>query len=109
MSNYFLALVLTQLIEIPIAYSLGLGRRHDLLGLFFINCFTNPLVNLIVNIFSNKINLVLLFAFAELLVFVVESFLLYWVLGKNIKKALFVSLVINLASFSFGEILKYIK
>lgn len=106
MGNYFLALGLTQIIEISIAYFLGLRKRYELLALFFINCFTNPLINLIVNVLSGKINLVILISFAELLVFVIESFLLYWVLDKNIKKSLFISLVINLASFSVGVVLK---
>ena len=106
MSNYFLALGLTQVIEIPIAYFIGLRKRYELVALFFINCFTNQLINLIVNILSGTINLFILIFFAELLVFVVESFLLYWVLDKNIKKSLFISLVINLTSFSVGIVLR---
>lgn len=105
MNNYFLALILTQTIELPIAYFIGLKKRYELLALFFINCFTNPLINLIADIFSSKINWTIISIFAELLVFIVESFLLYFILGKSIKKSFFISFVINLTSFSVGVIL----
>ena len=91
-----IALIVTILIEFFI-YSLFLRKNYlKLLGYsILINGLTNPLANL----FFNGAGLVLLI---EILVFVVEIFLIKYLFRIKYLKAILISFIANLISFLIG-------
>ena len=91
-----IALIVTILIEFFI-YSLFLRKNYlKLLGYsILINGLTNPLANLI----FNMAGLVLLI---EILVFVVEIFLIKYLFRIKYLKAILISFIANLISFLIG-------
>jgi hypothetical protein len=104
MDSLFLALFLTQIIELPLAYFLGL-RKIELVGVFFINIFTNPLANLFFWLYGQQIDYWLLIFIIEFFVFIIEFLLILFVLKKGGGKSIFISFIINLSSFLFGLLL----
>jgi len=109
LSNFLLALFLTFLIEILIAFILGYRNKTFFIIIFFINVITNPILNYLVQlnylfeIFSNKILLILPL---EIIVILTEWLILVYVFDKRDKtKLLILSIVMNLASFIIGLVL----
>jgi len=107
---YFLIILLiTILIEVPIAWLLGVRKKEEAVGVVLVNVITNPLANycLITNsrqgfIVENNTAVLIL----EILVIIIEWRLLSYVWPQRKKYFwLSISLAINLASFLFGFIL----
>ena len=63
------------------------------------NTFTNPLLNLIIIIFGDKLVLIL-----EILVILCESFLYHKVARIDKKESLCISIILNLVSYLIGVI-----
>jgi len=105
-----MALILTQLIELPIAWLLGIRQKQELIALALINVITNLPLNL---------SLFLLTRFAspsvsgywftvlllEVLVIIIEAGLIARFLSRRKINALILSLTINLSSFAVGLII----
>lgn len=107
---YFLIILLiTILIEVPIAWLMGVRKREEITSVILVNIITNPLANycLIANnrfglIVENNVAVLIL----ELLVVIIEWRLLSYVWPHRSRYfCLAVSLLINLASFLLGFIL----
>lgn len=107
-SSYLVTLLLTVLIEILIAYLFLLRDRESIFTVVFINFLTNPLINYLVflnnrlELFDMKLNILILL---ELCVVVVEWGLLVYVLGKDSKRMLMLSIIMNLSSFLIGSLI----
>jgi hypothetical protein len=99
------ALVLTVLIEVPVAWLRGLRGRRGLAAVVLVNLITNPLFNyvlLVVNqLASNRIYWSAA-ALLEVLVVIAEWRLLLWVLGGPSRRMLVTSVLMNVASFAVG-------
>jgi len=106
--NFAVALVLTIFAEWFIVYLFGFRDKKTFLAVMLVNLITNPLMNFFIS-FLQGLNL---FAFnffslliIELAVVVVEWQMLVYSLIGDSKKFLFVSLAMNMFSFSCGLIL----
>lgn len=90
------ALIATILIEF-LFYSLIIRKNLLSLGLYsiLINCLTNPLANLF---YDSDVSLFLI----ELVVFIVEIFLIKILFKISYKKALLISIIANSLSFFIG-------
>ena len=104
-TNYFIALFLTLVIELSVAYILGFRSKNNLFVIILINLITHPslcyflwLNSSIPIIPINYISIVVL----EILVAIVESFLLYFAMKQKYLNMLKLSLSMNIASFLFG-------
>jgi len=107
-SDYLLILLLTQATEIGVAQALGNRDKYLFFSIFFVNLVTNPVLNYILwlnssfSFFATTIaNLILL----EILIIVIEGFLLAFALRRNFGSQLPLSAVMNVASFLVGILL----
>jgi hypothetical protein len=104
------ALLLTLVVEVPVAWAMGLRGRRPLTAVILVNLITNPLVNYVVFAFAvsypelaqNTGLYYALVAVLEVLVVIAEWRLLLWVLGGSSRRLLLTSLVMNAASFGIG-------
>lgn len=107
-SDFAIALALTEIIELAVAWLLRYRKGHELRAIFLINLATNPLVNYIVLVAYNlsllKINIYFLLAI-EAFVLITETLMLSYALDKKLNEAFVLSLAINSVSFAFGLLL----
>ena len=102
-------LLLTLIIEIPVAWFLGVKKKKQIMSVVLVNVVTNPAINycLIINnrlgpIIKNNIAIAIL----EILVVLIEGLLLSYIWPQKSKAHWFmISLTINLVSFCFSFIL----
>lgn len=104
-SSLFLALFLTILIEVVLAFFFGFRKKIEIITIVFVNLFTNPALNylLLINsrfsLFKNNLVLVL---FLEILVVVVEWRLLVFAFKEEQKRLLVLSIIMNFCSYIVG-------
>ncbi|MCX8190153.1 MAG: hypothetical protein N3F05_02915 [Candidatus Diapherotrites archaeon] len=107
-SDFAIALVLTEVIELTVAWMLKYRQRHELIVIFLVNLATNPLANFIVLFVYNlgllKINLIFLLA-VEAFVVAAETLLLSHALEKKPKEVFMLALAMNAFSFAAGVLL----
>lgn len=102
---FILALILTILIEVGIAWLFGLRKKKELITVVLINVITNPLLNylILVNAYFHLIDQSqILLLILEGLVVLVEWRILVWALSQGVKKMFLLSLVMNASSFLGG-------
>ena len=99
------SLLLTLVIEVPIAILLGVKDKEDIKDIIIINCITNLSLNVIVYIlyFFIDTNIVYygLVPIFEVIIFIVEGILFKRLKYKKINSYL-LSLILNLTSYSIG-------
>lgn len=98
----------TLLIELVLAYFLGVRVRKDLVNVFLVNVLTNPLVvslMLFVNIRYGAHIKAIVTIFLEILVFFSEGLIYNKVLEYKKLKGLTLSLILNIASYGIGLII----
>jgi len=104
-SSYLLALFLTIIIELIVAFFFGFRKKIDIIAIIFINLLTNPILNylLLVNdYFSFFKSSLLIILFLEAIVVLLEWKLLVFALQGKSKKLLALSLVMNFCSYIVG-------
>jgi hypothetical protein len=102
------ALVITIAVETLIAWLWGLRRKAELLALALINVITNPALNFLITLndsYGLKNQTTLLTVCLEVLVVSIEWRLLVYALRLNNKKALVLSLAMNVASYLAGVLI----
>ena len=102
---YFIALILTLIIELSVAYVFGFRNKKSIITIIFANLITHPLLcyflwmnSVIFIIPINYISIIVL----EILVALLESALLFLALKQNYLDMLKLSFGINMASFFVG-------
>ena len=102
---YLLALILTLIIELSVAYIFGFRTKKSIITIFLVNFITHPLlcyflwINSVISIIPvNYFSIVVL----EILVALLESVLLFFSLNQKYLNMLRLSLYINITSFVFG-------
>ncbi|MDO8524705.1 MAG: hypothetical protein Q7R99_03680 [bacterium] len=104
-SSYFLALFLTIVIELAVAFFFGFRKKIEIIAIIFINLFTNPILNYLLAVNDHfsffKVNL-LVILFLELLIVLAEWKLLVFSLQEKSKKLLALSVVMNFFSYIIG-------
>ena len=105
---YFLALILTLVIELSIAYVLGFKTKKDIIAIIFANLITHPLLCyfLWMNsfIFIIPINYFLIIIL-EISVVLLESALFFFALKQKYFNMLKLSFFINAVSFLVGSLI----
>ncbi len=100
-----LALALTMIIEVAVAFLLGYRDRRSLAVVALVNVVTNPTLNYVVMVLAVfrivPIGPALILCL-EALVVLVEWRLMVYALDKNPNRLLVLSLVMNAASYSAG-------
>ena len=102
------AFILTEIIELPVAYASGLRSKTGLATLAVANIATNPLLNYILMLIArmqSKTPGMEIIIPLECLVVLAEFAILYYVLGKDKRKMLFISIAVNATSFGIGLLL----
>ncbi len=104
---FFLVLFLTELIECTVIYCIYRSKQF-VYCVFLCNLITNPALNLITieigNLFGrNCYNIAL--AVCEICAAVIESGIIHRMCCLNWKKALFLSILLNITSFGLGLII----
>jgi hypothetical protein len=109
--TFFLALLLTEIIEIIIAIILGYKDLKVIVGVFLINLITNPLLNYFLKLNATYLfisttftNLIIL----EIFVSIIEGIFLYYLLNRQAKPAIFLSITMNFGSFLIGRFAFYL-
>lgn len=105
-SSFLLALSLTILIELIVAFFSGFRNRFEIAAIVCINMITNPLLNyllLALGQFSNFKPGLLTVLLLELLVVVSEWKLLIFALQKDIGELFKLSIAMNFCSYMFGS------
>jgi len=109
---YYIArsLILTIIIEVSIAFLIGIRKKKDILNVILVNMITNPVVNIIpiclnvyVSLYARNISLIIL----EIIVLFLEGIIYKFVLEYKKINWLLISLILNAASFGIGEVLNY--
>lgn len=103
-SKYLIALFATVSIELIVAFVLGYRNKVSISSVILVNLITNPLANFIV-LFNSYIYLLpenVLVVIIEVSVVIAEWGLLVYMLRKEPKKLLLLSIAMNLASYVFG-------
>lgn len=102
---YFLALILTLLIELFVAYVLGFKTKKEIISVIFANLITHPLLcyflwmnSFIFIIPINYFSIIIL----EISVILLESILLFFALKQKYLNMLKLSFSINTVSFLVG-------
>jgi hypothetical protein len=102
---FAIALVITIVIEVGIAWLFRLRSKNELLTIILINVITNPLLNylLLINDHFHLVNQTnVLILVLEICVVLAEWRLLLWVLRQGVKKILVLSLTMNACSYLAG-------
>ena len=100
-----IALALTVVIEIGIAWLLGLRSKTEIGTILLINVITNPALNylMLVNTSFHLISRTsLLLLFLEAIVVLAEWLLLRYVLRHSLKRTLALSVAMNACSYAAG-------
>jgi len=104
-SSYLLALFLTIVIELAVAFFFGFRKKLEIIAIIFVNLFTNPTLNYLILVNGNfsffKINS-LIIVLLEIMVVLIEWKLLAFALPEKSKKILTLSLVMNFCSYVVG-------
>ena len=104
-------LVCTIILEIIIAFILGVRNKRDLLNIVLVQVLTNPVV------VSVPILIFILYGFRpyrvvfyslEVITVIVEGFIYYKVLDYKKLNPFLLSLILNLGSYLIGEVINYI-
>ena len=104
--NLIEALVLTEVIEVIVAFLLGYRGKKFYTALLLINLITNPTLNCTVMIlYYFHILYFFIVPTLEVLVVICEWRLFEYALGKGKKSYLVLSLIINLSSYLIGLLL----
>ena len=105
LEHYFLALILTLIIELSVAYVFGFRSKKSIITIVFANLITHPLlcyflwINSIIFIIPvSYFSIIVL----EILVVLLESALLFFALKQKYLDMLKLSFGINMISFLFG-------
>jgi hypothetical protein len=104
-SSYLLALFLTIVIELAVAFFFGFRKRIEIIAIIFINLLTNTILNyfLLANdhfsFFKSSLLIILLL---EIVVVLIEWKLLVFALQEKPKKLLALSLAMNFCSYITG-------
>lgn len=107
--KFLLALMLTIIIESMTAYMLGYKGKLFYLTLSLINIITNPSINLILMLvyqINNYTAYITSQFLLEILVVIVEWWLLKYTFPKEKRSLLFLSIIMNSASYLFGLIIR---
>ncbi len=108
MTNLLCALALTLLIEIPLG-ALLLRSKDSVIPLILINVLTNPALNTVLLVlFSLTQNHTVYFSaliIGELAVLIGEGFLLRSLCNLTLKRALIVSVFLNVCSLFLGSVI----
>ena len=107
-SSYLLALFLTIIIELIVAFFFGFKKKIEIIAIVFINLLTNPILNyfLLVNdYFSFFKSSLLIILFLEVIVVLIEWKLLVFALQEKSKKLLVLSLAMNFCSYIAGVLI----
>ncbi len=107
--TFIIALLLTLLIELSLAYALGYRRQEQLIPLTLINAITNPAANwffILLAFYSiaNVFSLLLI----EIIIVLIEWKLILFSLEIKSKGALKLSIILNTASFLTGVLLYWL-
>lgn len=107
LGKYLLALLLTLAIEVGIAWLFGFRTARSLLAVAMINCMTNPALNFLLLVIAwQGVEVTLpLVVLLEVLVVVVEWWLLVYVFGNPKRRLFYLSFVANATSFLAGVFL----
>lgn len=105
-TTFGVSLVLTELIELTVAYLLGIRTRKSFKTLFIANIITNPLVVLIAMVvkINNFGNIRTIYTVMEFMVVIVEGY----IYSKNVgdcKHPYYLSLILNTISYLLGYLL----
>ena len=104
------ALICTVLIETIIAFIIGY-RKKDLINVMLVNIMTNPIVFIVPVYFNIKYGIIqrnVVLLILEILTLFVEGFVYKKYLSNKMLRPLVLSLILNLASYSIGEIINYL-
>ena len=108
-SSFIVALFLTLLIEIFIAFILGYKDKTSIAIIALINIITNPLLNYLIIINNQlnliKYNLIFLLVLEISIIFIEWGILVYSIKSKNSKQLFVLSLIMNFTSFIIGLLL----
>ncbi len=97
--------------EIGVALLFGLNKRKQISVIILINCITQVLLNLLLNIIKyhqGSKAFIFNYVLFEIMVFVIEAVLYYWLLNKKSeyevseKKIVAYALIANMCSFVAG-------
>ena len=110
LSNYVVALVLSILIEVSVAYLMGYRESKYLVTIAMINCITNPILNYFILIlaFVKFYPNYLFIGLLEAIVILAEWGLLVHVFHKPRDKLLMLALATNAVSFVVGILIFWI-
>lgn len=109
--SLFCRVLITILLEIGVALLFGLNRRKQISVIILINCITQVLLNLLLNIINYHQGpkaFMLNYVLFEIIVFVIETVLYYWLFNKKSKyevsgkKIVAYALAANMCSFVAG-------
>lgn len=107
-SSYLLALFLTIVIELAVAFFFGFRKKIEIIAIVFVNLLTNPILNyllLVNNHFSFFKSSLLIILFLEAIVVLIEWKLLVFALQEKSKKLLALSLAMNFCSYIAGVLI----
>ena len=107
----FRCLIITLIIEIIIAFIIGVRNKKDFLNITLVNVLTNPLVvsiSIYINIRYGLELRDMWIIFLELSAFIIEGIIYYKVLNYKKINVFVVSLILNGSSYFIGEIINYI-
>ncbi len=108
MINYFIALVLTLVIEVTVGLLFGYRSKSAVLAIIGVNLVTHPILNLLIRLNARNqymLSQVPLILFLELVVVFVEWGLLCLALGGKRGWLFLLSATMNSASFFIGVVL----
>ena len=104
-------LIITIIIELIVGLLIGVRGKKDLLNIILVNILTNPLVVslpiLMLLLYGEEIRYITL-AILEIIAVLVEGFIYLKVFKYKRLNGLLVSLILNLSSYLFGELINSI-
>lgn len=107
----FRCLIVTLIIEIIVAFILGVRNKKDFINIVLINILTNPLVvsiSIYINIRYGLEIRNMWIIFLELSAFIIEGITYYKVLNYKKMNVFLLSLLLNFSSYFIGELINYI-
>ncbi len=106
--SYLLALGLTLIIELSVAYALGFRNAKSLLSVICVNLISHPLFGYFLWINQsaafipiNYYSIIIL----EIIITIVEAALLFFALKQKFATMLWLSLAMNFTSFAIGQLI----
>ena len=104
-------LLLTIILELVVAFVIGIKNKKDIINVILVNIITNPLVVTIPVYFNIKYGLlernIMLFVL-EILTVITEGYIYKRVLDYKKLNPFILSIILNLSSYFIGEIINYI-